>query len=230
MLSRLLLACLLAAGCAPASPANPSPWEEARARGVTFRAIGQEPGWYLEIEPARWIHLAVDYGESHLYLPVVEPRPAPEGGGEVYDARTGAHSLTVTIRRVPCQDIMSGEPFDHEVVVVIDGRRLEGCGRRLARRAARHSAGERAVEEEHVVEAAVEGVALVAVLREAPPDLDAARQRGGGDVRLLAPLHPPGVGGAGVEPLQRLPVAVERHRPRVEVEGGGEEGPAPHGE
>src|SRR5688572_27332616 len=32
------------------STERPDPWREARGRGIDFRAIGQEPGWYLEID------------------------------------------------------------------------------------------------------------------------------------------------------------------------------------
>ena len=40
--TRILGSCQLNAGRAP--------WEEARRRGVNFRAVGQEPGWYLELQ------------------------------------------------------------------------------------------------------------------------------------------------------------------------------------
>src|SRR5688572_8216226 len=33
------------------------PWLEATGRGIDFRAVGQEPGWYLEIDSERSMHL-----------------------------------------------------------------------------------------------------------------------------------------------------------------------------
>lgn len=36
-------------------------WEEAKLRGVGFRAVGDEPGWWLEIEPGKRILFLTDY-------------------------------------------------------------------------------------------------------------------------------------------------------------------------
>ncbi len=39
-----------------------SVWHRAKLRGVAFRAIGQEPGWLLEITNGTEILLVTDYG------------------------------------------------------------------------------------------------------------------------------------------------------------------------
>ncbi len=103
-------------------------WENARAAGVDFRAIGQEPGWILDIHQRDQIKLIWDYGEGSAGFPLVEPS-YPQEGATRYDVQAGGHTLGVTIRRFPCQDSMSGENFPASVEVVIDGRTLSGCGR-----------------------------------------------------------------------------------------------------
>jgi putative lipoprotein len=72
---------------------------ELRARGVDFRAIGQEPGWLLDMFRDR-VELSYDYGN----VEITAPRPQailPAWQGEIYEIRTEAHRITITIRRTP---------------------------------------------------------------------------------------------------------------------------------
>lgn len=103
-------------------------WEEARAAGVDFRGVGQEPGWLIDIYQRDKIRLLWDYGEHIADFPLTAPS-YPQEGATRYTSQSGGRSLTVTIRRFPCSDIMSGENYPSTVEVVIDGRTLEGCGR-----------------------------------------------------------------------------------------------------
>lgn len=107
-------------------------FEAARLRGAVFRALGQEPGWYLEILPdSGRMALVADYGETELRTPLPEPRIDEAAGLRTYEAATGSHRLTVTIESRPCTDAMSGFPFPRTVTVTLDGRALDGCGRPL---------------------------------------------------------------------------------------------------
>ncbi len=106
------------------------PWQEARARGIEFRAVGQEPGWYVEIDHEGDLHLFYDYGEKQLTTPA--PAPVVSGDRTTYAANSGSARVTVFAERRMCQDAMSGEPFPLDVRVTIDGRELRGCGRDLA--------------------------------------------------------------------------------------------------
>lgn len=108
-----------------------TPWEEARLRGIEFRAVGQEPGWVLEVDRGRSLYYLGDYGTSHVATPYPEPEGDTAGGTLAFEARTEAHDLAATIEAVPCRDTMSGERFSHTVTVRVDGRELRGCGRRL---------------------------------------------------------------------------------------------------
>jgi len=103
-------------------------WGTAHAAGVDFRAVGQEPGWLLDIYTRGIIKFSWDYGESYAEFAVADPDTSQEGATR-YEASSDGRMLTVTIRRAPCQDAMSGEPYPSTVEVVIDGRPLSGCGK-----------------------------------------------------------------------------------------------------
>lgn len=95
-------------------------------RDHDFRALGQEPGWRLDLRKGRDLHFVYDYGEGELRLPA--PPPSRNGNTTVYRAGEGDHRLELTIVAAKCSDVMSGEPFAAEVTVVLDGRRFKGCG------------------------------------------------------------------------------------------------------
>jgi putative lipoprotein len=104
------------------------PWQDAEARGVVFRAIGQEPGWSLEIDKATML-LRYDYGERELQMPT--PRAESKGPLTTYEGAAESRRLRVVIEDRACVDTMSGEKFPQTVTVEVDGRTLKGCGRRL---------------------------------------------------------------------------------------------------
>lgn len=103
-------------------------WDNAREAGVDFRAVGQEPGWMLDIYRADRIVLLWDYGEHRFEFPRVDPTD-PQEFAQRYETNAGGHTLVVTTRRAPCEDAMSGAPYPATVEVVIDGRTLNGCGK-----------------------------------------------------------------------------------------------------
>ncbi len=103
--------------------------EDAKLRGIEFRATGNEPGWNLEIEQGRRIAFITDYGKTKIYTPI--PQPMVSGRQATYQARTQAHELTVIIERGSCRDTMSGETFEAFVTVRLDGREHRGCGQAL---------------------------------------------------------------------------------------------------
>jgi uncharacterized membrane protein len=106
------------------------PWIDARQRGIDLRALGQEPGWYAEVEEGRSIRIVWDYGGHEAVLPAPPARVI--GGATRYASATDAHHVTIVAQRRRCEDGMSGQPFPLTVTVTIDGRELRGCGRALA--------------------------------------------------------------------------------------------------
>ena len=122
--------------CQAARAANA--WEEAALLGVEFRAVGQEPGWTLELDEGRSMRFIGNYGNEV----VVTPAPAPGRDstlGTTWTARTEAHTLTLIAREAACRDAMSGEAFSHTVTVRVDGTERRGCGRPLRTGEARNS-------------------------------------------------------------------------------------------
>jgi len=109
------------------SPAK-VPWADAARRGATFRAIGNEPAWYVEIFPDR-LAIVTELGTNRLELGYAQP--TAENGRTKYRAVAGGRSATVAIDRRPCVDSMSGEGFDAATTVRLEDRTLLGCGRFL---------------------------------------------------------------------------------------------------
>lgn len=106
-----------------------NPWEAARALGVTFRAVGQEPGWIVDINRQRQLRYTGDYGTTRIVFPAAEPVWDDSTNTVVFQSDTTGHQLVLTITPEPCQDAMSGETFTHTVAVQVDGNTLRGCGR-----------------------------------------------------------------------------------------------------
>jgi uncharacterized membrane protein len=103
-------------------------WHKAKLRGVAFRAIGQEPGWLLEISNGKEIMIMTNYGQDKKSYPYVEPQEDKAASKTVYriDADT-----SVLIEGKACNDSMSGESFQTTVTVTVGGQTLNGCGRAL---------------------------------------------------------------------------------------------------
>jgi uncharacterized membrane protein len=113
---------------APVESAGPDPWEAARQRGIDYRAVGQEPGWFLEIDHDAQLRLVYDYGER--VVTALAPGPRVDGTRTTYEVTSPA-AVLVVIERRPCADVMSGLPFPDSVVVTMMDREVRGCGRRL---------------------------------------------------------------------------------------------------
>jgi putative lipoprotein len=105
------------------------PWEDARRRAVDFRAVGNEPGWSLEIKNGQQLLLVGDYGMQRVMLP--DPGFQPTADGRVYHAVSGTDDLVIEIVDGQCVDSMSGASFPSQVNVTWNGRMLSGCGMAL---------------------------------------------------------------------------------------------------
>lgn len=106
-------------------------WEHAKMNGVDFRAVGNEPGWYLEISRGRKLIFVSDYGQSRYEFETPEPAADAQERISVYRVKNGAHALEVVITGKPCRDTMRGDPFESTVKVTLDGRTFSGCGKAL---------------------------------------------------------------------------------------------------
>ena len=103
-------------------------WHAAKLRGVAFRAIGQEPGWLLEIKNGEEILIVTDYGQNRAAYPYVEPREDKAAEKTVFQVD---EDVSVLIENIRCTDSMSGESFEVTVTLTTGGQAYKGCGRAL---------------------------------------------------------------------------------------------------
>ena len=106
-------------------------WEDAKLRGVDFRAVGNEPGWYLELTEGEKVLFVGDYGKTRYEFATPEPRVDQHARTTIYRVQEGKQELTVVIEGRPCHDSMSGEPFESSVTVILDDKQYRGCGKSL---------------------------------------------------------------------------------------------------
>lgn len=106
-----------------------SPWVVARERGVRYRAIGQEPGWVVEVDAggAPSMRVVLDYGQRTLEVSTSRVLEMPEG----FQGRADQKSVRLHIFREACHDSMSGEAFDTRAELYVGDRLYSGCGRFL---------------------------------------------------------------------------------------------------
>lgn len=105
-------------------------WQEAAGRGIEFRALGQEPGWYVEVGEGNSskLYAVLDYGERTLDIANAEALP---GGTGYRGADTDGTEVVLRIEDRPCQDGMSGHRFPATVQLTVGGETYNGCGARL---------------------------------------------------------------------------------------------------
>lgn len=100
---------------------------DARERGVLYRGTGNEPGWLVEIGPGNRITYVTMFGEErHEFANVTEPG-VESAGVRVFVADTDKGSFKVTVTRETCLDDMSGDEFDHRMLVEWGGESRRGC-------------------------------------------------------------------------------------------------------
>ena len=104
-----------------------SVWEDSRYRGADLVAMGNEPGWKLELSQKGDMYYIGDYGTVSFRIPT--PKVSHDGNGPyVFAARGTENSLWVSIENKPCIDSMNGDRFDLSVSLIVNGRHLQGCG------------------------------------------------------------------------------------------------------
>ena len=106
-------------------------WENAKLNGADFRAVGNEPGWHLEITAGKNILYVGDYGQTSLEFATPEPLTDQQARSSRYEASGGGHVLSVVLKAERCADTMSDETFETSVTLILDGKEYRGCGRAL---------------------------------------------------------------------------------------------------
>lgn len=105
--------------------ARPSPWYQAAARGVRFRAIGNEPGWLLEVGHGERpdLYAELDYSERVVKAHGLDP----DGDGWTGQTADGT-AVAVAVERGDCGDGMSGERLEAAVRLQLGDAQYRGCG------------------------------------------------------------------------------------------------------
>ncbi|SKC41592.1 MliC family protein [Pseudoxanthomonas indica] len=124
--ARLTLAGKTAVDCRQIDTATP--WDSARSRGLAFRAIGNEPGWLVEVGAGATpsVHAELDYGDR-----VLDIAQADAGDGQWTGRSSEGANVVLSVQRKTCQDAMSGEDFPATASLVVDEKTYSGCGRYL---------------------------------------------------------------------------------------------------
>lgn len=108
-------------------------WKAAALRGVDFRALGQEPGWYLEIRENRQLTYIGQYGQDTLQIP--DPPPVPQHEEIHYTRHHQGRTLSLKAVKDTCTS-MSGLTHPYSITLRVSGKQgkgkpYEGCGRFL---------------------------------------------------------------------------------------------------
>lgn len=114
------------ASTADDTAAVPAADESAVAAAPGYRARGNEPGW-LAIVDGNNFTLDARYGELKVSGPVPDVAPDAEGARTWGPAIEGIR-VTLSARRGPCRDSMSGMVYPDHVVLTLDDDTLSGCG------------------------------------------------------------------------------------------------------
>jgi uncharacterized lipoprotein YbaY/uncharacterized membrane protein len=103
------------------------PWEEARLRGIDFRAVGDDPDWTLDIDEGVRIEFVANHGATRL---VGVPEQSQSSAQRMTVTATGdGHALQVAIERRTCTN--SAGTTTQSTIVTLDGETYAGCGRAL---------------------------------------------------------------------------------------------------
>ena len=107
---------------------QPGGFPEPAASGtpVRFHAVGQEPGWTMDIATGHNVEVIADYGSKTATFKA-PARLALEGTSS-FAVSQGKSSLAVSIVKKACEDAMSGKPYAYTVTMTLDRKRYEGCG------------------------------------------------------------------------------------------------------
>jgi uncharacterized lipoprotein YbaY/uncharacterized membrane protein len=105
-----------------------SPWDDARARGVALRAVGNEPGWFAEVDRGETPRLRAELDYGGRKVEVASAQPLMQGDATGFrGTTTDGDALELRIRRVRCHDDMSGHPYPASAELIIGGSSYRGC-------------------------------------------------------------------------------------------------------
>ena len=109
-----------------------SPWDQAKARGAGFRAVGNEPGWAVEVGMGEAPALTATLDNGSRTVEVAQAQ-ALTGKNTGFAGKTAdGMAVELLIKREACTDGMSGEAFAASAQLKVGDKTYSGCGRFLA--------------------------------------------------------------------------------------------------
>lgn len=109
-------------------------WEDARFRGIDFRAIGSEAGWFLELDPGQVLY-AGDYGRQLISFAYAPPQVSDARAQTIYSGLSASgQQLELKLEAGLCVDRVNRDRYDTRVTLRIDDQTRYGCGRYLVKR------------------------------------------------------------------------------------------------
>lgn len=104
-------------------------FERAKLNGVGFCAIGNEPGWILEITSDKEVSFLTNLGQERTDFEVTEK--FSDYSSTEYEMRSENNILLVRIENRQCQDTMIDRTYESTVYINFDGVNMKGCGKAL---------------------------------------------------------------------------------------------------
>ena len=105
--------------------------EDARYRGVTYRAMGNEPGWVFEVGKDMIVFVS-DYGKKTDIFKPAKAKVDRKTGVHRYDTANKSQQLKALLNDYLCDDSMSGDKFPSTAEITVDETAYKGCGYWLA--------------------------------------------------------------------------------------------------
>jgi uncharacterized membrane protein len=107
---------------------NKKVWYDAMENGVDFRAVGQEPGWTLEIDDDGYTIFKTQFEEVYWEVETVESRIDSQTDNIIYPFHVEESKMDIIIAEEECFDSMSGESYPYSVQVKLKDKTFYGCG------------------------------------------------------------------------------------------------------
>ncbi len=106
-------------------------WEHAKLNGVDYRAVGNEPGWSLEITHDQTTIFTSHYGQDRYEFETSKPLIDTAAHTREYQLQNSSHKLSISLSAKLCKDTMSDQSFSSTVSVRLDNKKFTGCGKAL---------------------------------------------------------------------------------------------------
>ncbi len=105
-------------------------WEDAKLKGVDFRATGNEPAWTLEINKDFMV-FNYDYGAQRVQFKTPEPVSDQQKRRSIYTSYSWDRPVKIYLYGEKCTDTMDGAEYEAKVRIEYNGQTYHGCGKAL---------------------------------------------------------------------------------------------------